>query len=119
MNYNCYAYSIAWFLCQVGATGFASSLIIVSLLSFFIDIKKTVPIMAILTVAGGLILFLITKKHIQIKEFILLAAFTFIGSFIGVKILSSFDSRILKQTYSIFIMLFSIKMLLQKKLKKN
>lgn len=95
-----------------GLTGFASSLIIVPLLSLFLDIKFVVPAMAVITLFSGLILFLMTKKHIQKDEFFLVLIFIIIGSFIGAQILANYSSVLLKKIFGIIIILFSLKMLL-------
>jgi len=94
-----------------GLTGFGSSLIIVPLLSLFLDIKFVVPVMAVLTLFASILLFLKTKKHIN-KEFLLVLIFVIIGSFIGVKILASYNSLILKKLFGIIVILFAIHMLI-------
>ena len=95
-----------------GVTGFGSSLIIVPLLSLFVDIKFVVPVMAIMTFFAGLILFLMTKKHIKKDEFFLVLMFVMVGSFIGAQILANYDSILLKRIFAIFVILFSLRMLL-------
>ena len=94
-----------------GLTGFGPSLIAVPLLSLFLDIKFVVPIMAIITFFAGLILFLMTKKHIKKDEFFLVLIFVMIGSFIGTQILVNYDSLLLKKIFGIVVILFSIRML--------
>lgn len=53
-----------------------------------------------------------TKKHIEKEDFFLVLIFVIIGSFIGARILLSFDSILLKKILGILIILFSLRMLL-------
>jgi hypothetical protein len=107
-----------------GVTGFASSLIAVPLLSLFLDIKFVVPVIATMTFFSGIMLFVMTRQHINKQEFFILIPFVLVGSFLGVQILANFDSIILKKIFAIFVIIFSIRMLLVahkpsiKKLKK-
>lgn len=94
-----------------GLTGFASSFIIVPLLSLFLDIKFVVPIMALFTFTAGLLLFLATRKQIERKDLLLVLIFMIIGSFIGVKILANYNSTLLKRLFGILVILFSLEMI--------
>ncbi|MBW2974848.1 sulfite exporter TauE/SafE family protein [Candidatus Woesearchaeota archaeon] len=99
-----------------GMTGFANSLILVPLLSLFLDIKLVVPIAAILSIVSGLSLLHITKKQIQ-KEFVPVLIFVMIGTFIGTHFLVSYGSDLLKIILGIAIILFSIQIFFNKTFK--
>jgi uncharacterized membrane protein YfcA len=93
-----------------GLTGFASSPIIVPLLTLFLDIKFVVPVVAVMTFFSGLIMFIMTRKNIKKDEFIFVLIFVIIGSFIGAQILANFDSILLKKIFGVVIILFSLRM---------
>jgi len=95
-----------------GLTGFASSPIIVPLLTLFLDIKFVVPAIATVTFFSGLMMFIMTRKNINKDEFIFVLIFVIIGSFIGAQILANFDSIFLKKIFGIVIILFALRMLL-------
>lgn len=102
-----------------GLTGFASSPIIVPLLTLFLDLKFVVPVVATITFFSGLIMFILTRKHIKKDEFLLVLIFVIIGSFIGSQILAYFDSNILKKILGVTIILYALKMLLSQNISLN
>ncbi|MBW2989357.1 sulfite exporter TauE/SafE family protein [Candidatus Woesearchaeota archaeon] len=100
-----------------GMTGFANSLILVPLLSLFLDIKIVVSIAAMIALIAGIYLFHITKEKIE-KEFIFVLIFVLIGTFIGTNFLVRYSSDLLKKAFGVVIILFSIQMFFDKKPKK-
>lgn len=90
-----------------GITGFANSLILVPLLSLFLDIKMVVPVAAILSIASGIYLFRITREKIE-KEFVFVLFFLMIGTLIGTHFLVSYGSGHLEKVLGIVVILFSV-----------
>jgi len=98
-------------------TGFANALILVPLLSLFLDIKIVVPIAALLGLVSGMLLLRGTRKEIS-KEFIFILIFVVIGTVIGTHLFVTSSPELLKTFLGIVIIIFSIQIFLNKTFKK-
>ena len=95
-------------------TGFAGALFSVPLLAIFFDIKFVVPIVSIVDVVCGLMLFPSVRKHIHKKELLFVLVGSLIGTVIGTYFLKTVASDTLKLFFAVFVILFSIKMMFEK-----
>ncbi len=93
--------------------GFANSLIIVPVLSLFLNINLVIGIAGLFSLIGGGILYYKTKKQIK-KEFIPILIFVLIGTFIGTHFLVSYSTELLESVMGGVIILFSIPIMLNK-----
>ena len=95
-------------------TGFAGGLFSVPFLAIFFDIKFVVPIVSIIDMLSGFILFPSIKKHINKNELLFVLIGALIGTAIGTYFLKAIAGDTLKLLFGIFVIIFSLKMLFEK-----
>lgn len=93
-----------------GLCGFANTLVINSLASFFMDTIIITPIESILALPSNLTLVLRNRKNIDWKTAIILASLTMLGAIPGVFFLKSMDASNLKIFFGIVVILLGIEM---------
>ncbi|MDD3647697.1 MAG: sulfite exporter TauE/SafE family protein [Candidatus Dojkabacteria bacterium] len=89
-----------------GISGFGTSLILMPILSQFMDIKAAIVLSALADLLSSFSLALKFNKNILWKKVRLIGLGLFIGTLIGVNILNSLDSEILKKLLGIFIIMY-------------
>lgn len=94
-----------------GTLGFGEGLITISLFSIFLDIKSVLPLTLLLALAGGIYQFFHIKKDIKVEMVRSMALPLIIGVAIGTYMLSIIDSKLVKQLFAIFLILYSGKLL--------
>lgn len=97
-----------------GFSGFASALFAIPLLALFLDIRFVVPVFLLFDFISGIILTIQNRKFIDRKEALLLLAGLMIGTSIGTYFLVSFGNEVLKRVFGIFVILFALKILIEK-----
>lgn len=104
-----------------GLTGFGSGLLMVPLMALFLDIKLIVPIGMMLAILSGFFLLFTfqTKKWVRKDLLLMVVSGAIVGTLLGVYILASYNSQILKKLLGIFISGYSLKMLFERENKVN
>ncbi|MBS1266802.1 MAG: hypothetical protein MAG795_00771 [Candidatus Woesearchaeota archaeon] len=97
-----------------GTIGFAGGLFSLAFLAMYYDMKFIIPIISLLELFAGLMLFPSIKKHIDKTEFLHIIIGTSVGTLIGTFFLKRFATSTLKTIFGIVVILFSLNMLLDK-----
>jgi uncharacterized membrane protein YfcA len=98
----------------LGLTGFGSALIMIPLLLLFLDIKEVLPATKLVGIVILAILVIQSRHHILRRTAFLSFSGAFFGAIVGTYFLASFQSVLLKKIFGIFVILFSIDMLLHR-----
>lgn len=98
------------------ATGFAGALVSVPFLVLFFDIKFVVPVVSLIDMVSGFILFPAVKRHVDRTELSYVLVGAFFGVIIGLYFLRSVESATLRMVFGVFIIFFSLKILFQERL---
>lgn len=94
-----------------GITGFGEGLIMVTILSLFLDLKYILPVTLIIVLTADLYLLFNFWKEIDKKSIFTIFITAIIGVILGTFFLKNLDEIILKKLLGIFVSLFSIKLL--------
>lgn len=97
-----------------GLSGFASALFAIPFLALFLDIKFVVPVFLLFDFISGIILTVQNRRYIDKKEVYLLLSGLVIGTGIGTYFLVSFGNEVLKKVFGILVILFALKILIEK-----
>lgn len=92
-----------------GLLGFGPSLILIPILSFFLNIKDVIIITALADVLSSGIMFLKNRTVIRWKTIAYILCGLFIGTFIGVKILAIANPELLRKVLGLYIVLVVVK----------
>lgn len=98
-----------------GFSGFGNALIAMSLLPLFIDIKIVVPLVAFNSLFINFVNFYHHRGNFNRKEYSSLLISAIAGIPIGVYLLKNIDQHTIESILGIFLILFSVYMLLMKK----
>lgn len=102
-----------------GLIGFADGLIILTLGSFFIDIKILIPIFAILTLGGNIQQLVYFKEKVNKAALVPFLVPVLVGIIIGTYFLVHLDSSYISRAVGIFVTLVSLKILFFNKIVLN
>jgi hypothetical protein len=111
-----------------GLTGFGSGLIMVPLILLLLEfvgltetMKLVVPTAALLAVLSGVLLISTfhTRKWIRRDVLLMMVIGALFGMVLGTYILASYEGRLLKQAFGVFLAIYSLKMLIGSKNKSG
>lgn len=104
---------LAFFIAYVieSIFGFGGLVISITILSFFMDIKELIYIGMFIGIIASLSVLLTDNKSFSKKVFIYLFPLAFLGTVIGVFLLSSLSNQIVLKVFGVFLFAFAIKSL--------
>ncbi|MGB8656570.1 MAG: sulfite exporter TauE/SafE family protein [Candidatus Zixiibacteriota bacterium] len=97
-----------------GLSGFASALFAIPLLALFLDIKFVVPVFLLFDFISGIILTIQNRRSVNKKEALLLLMGLIVGTGIGTYFLVALGSQLLKRVFGVLVILFALKVLIEK-----
>ncbi len=92
-------------------TGFAGALFSVPLLALFFDIKFVVPVVSLIDMGSGFMLFPGAKPKIHKQELKRILAGLLLGTLLGIFFLRSFENQTLRIIFGVVVILFALKIL--------
>ena len=94
-----------------GFAGFGSAIVMVSVLTLFVDLKTVVFVTSACAAVNGAALFARCRRHVVWRPILWLVAASVLGLGVGTYVLVSFSAEALKKWLGVFVCVFSAYML--------
>jgi hypothetical protein len=101
--------------CLKGITGFGLSLIMVPVLSLFLDFRVVIVIVTLADLVSSLIIFFKNRTKVDLKMVSVILIGLFIGTFIGVNFFNNFPTDLLKKIFGVFLIAITLKNIIKVK----
>ena len=96
-----------------GFAGFGSAIVMVSVLTLFVDLKTVVFVTSACAAVNGAVLYARCRSHVTWRPILWLVAASVLGVGAGTYVLMSFSGEALKKWLGVFVCAFSLYMLFQ------
>jgi len=97
-----------------GLVGFGPSLLLVPILSLFVDFKSAVVIATMADISSGLIIVIKERKRIHLHKIFVIALGLMIGTLLGVSLFNLFSMHLLKRLYGIMLIFLVLQSVIKK-----
>lgn len=91
-----------------GTTGFGYALFSMAVLPFFLPLKTAAVVVLLLGFVSSVQIAFNLRKHINVKLLLIPILASFVGRYVGVKALMSFDTGVLKSILGVVLVILSI-----------
>lgn len=91
-----------------GVTGFGASLTIMTFLPYFVELPQAVALSGVIPMVQMAVLVWLYRRHINARRVVIPTIFYLIGCWLSIKYTLSFDPRVLKLAFGLFLIIISI-----------
>lgn len=91
-----------------GVTGFGASLTIMTFLPYFVALPQAVALSGVIPMVQMAVLVWLYRRYINIRRLVIPTIFYLIGCWLSINYTMSFDPRVLKLAFGLFLIVVSI-----------